>query len=226
MADNGNGNGNGNNPPPTTSRLIIPASAPAGELVFTKPPQTATSFYKVAPGNLVTFAWNTSYILATPTHLTVSAVCEGGNTYPVGPTDGIIPGTATEVVWDVYSYQMNHPETPLPQAMCNIRVCDERGFGAARRAGYLSPNSQLQFALYTPAAYTPISSGASLYLFDCGLIGANEIFCRVEMCCVLECDDHCLASCCHQSGGDASHLPFVWIPSSSSQLSSLRRNCL
>ncbi|KAF6744026.1 hypothetical protein DFP72DRAFT_930557 [Ephemerocybe angulata] len=173
MADNGNGNNNGGNnnnngngnantstpASSTTTRLIIPASAPAGEIVFTKPLPTVTSYYKVAQGNLITFGWNMSYILATPTHLTVSAACSGGNTYPVGPTDGIIAGTATQVVWDPYSYQMSNPNTPLPQAVCNLMICDERGFGAVRRAGYLAPNNALQFALYTPQAYTPLASG-------------------------------------------------------------------
>lgn len=104
-------------------------------------------------------------VLATPTHLTVSAVCDNGNTYPVGPTDGIIPGTATSVVWDVYSYQQAHPNTPLAQATYTLNIWDERGPGAARRAGYLQPNSALQFALYTPQAYTPLASGAFAF-FD------------------------------------------------------------
>ena len=145
----------------TVSRLIIPQSAPAGQLVLTQPIPTITSFYKIAPGSQITFGWNFSYILATPTHLTVSAACAGGNTYPVGPTDGIIPGTATQVVWDIYSYQVNHPGTPLPQAVCNLRICDERGFGVVNRPGYLTPNTGLQFALYKPDAYTPISDGDS-----------------------------------------------------------------
>jgi len=98
-------------------------------------------------------------VIVTPTHLTVSAVCDNGNTYPVGPTDGIIPGTATEVVWDVYSWQQNHPNTPLAQASYTLRIWGDRGPNAARLAGYLEPNSALKFALYTPQAYTPISSG-------------------------------------------------------------------
>jgi len=143
----------------TTTRLNIPNSAPAGEYVFTKPPATVTSFYKIAPGELITFGWNFTYVVATPTALTVSAKCQNGYTYPVGPSDGIIDGTATEVVWDVYAYQQAHPNTPLPQAQCNLMICDERGFGAARRPGYLSPNTNVQFALYTPQAYVSLEDG-------------------------------------------------------------------
>jgi len=137
----------------------IPQSAPAGLITITQPPQQSTSYYKIAPSQFITFGWNFSYILATPTHLTVSAVCENGNTYPVGPTDGIIPGTATSVIWDPYTYQTSHPNLPLAQAKYNLRIWGDQGPNAPRAPGYLTPNSALEFALYTPQAYTPISSG-------------------------------------------------------------------
>lgn len=98
-------------------------------------------------------------VLVTPTHLTVSAVCDNGNTYPVGPSDGIIDGTATEVVWDLYAYQTNNPGKPLAQATYTLNIWDDRGPGAPRRGGYLQQNSALQFALYTPQAYTGLADG-------------------------------------------------------------------
>ncbi|KAF8991751.1 hypothetical protein BDQ17DRAFT_1370375 [Cyathus striatus] len=163
---NGN-NGNSQSASPTgspasssSSALLIPQTAPAGGLTITQPQQTVTSFYKIAPSQLITFGWNFTYVLATPTHLTVSAVCDNGNTYPVGPTDGVIDGTATQVVWDVYSYQQNNP-TPLAQASYTLHIWDDRGPGATRRPGFLEQNSALHFALYTPASYTAIASGWS-----------------------------------------------------------------
>ncbi|KAI6003112.1 hypothetical protein EDD15DRAFT_2360992 [Pisolithus albus] len=143
----------------TNAMPTIPQSAPAGILTVTQPPQQSTSYFKIAPSQYITFGWNFSYIIATPTHLTVSAVCENGNTYPVGPTDGIIPGTATSVVWDAYSYQTSHPNLPLAQAQYNLRIWGDQGPDAPRAPGYLTPNSGLTFALYTPQPYTPISSG-------------------------------------------------------------------
>jgi len=151
--------GTATNATTSTTRLSIPQSAPVGIITITQPPQTATSFYKIAPSQLITFGWNFSMVLATPTHLTVSAVCDNGNTYPVGPTDGIIPGTATSVVWDVYSYQQNHPNTPLAQASYTLNIWDDRGPNAGRAPGFLQANTGLKFALYTPQAYTPLSSG-------------------------------------------------------------------
>lgn len=143
----------------TTSTLSIPQTAPAGGLTITQPPQTVTSFFKIASNQPVTFGWNMTSVIATPTHLTVSAVCENGNTYPVGPSDGIIPGTATQVVWDLYSYQQSNPAKPLAQATYTLTIWDDRGPTATRRPGFLQQNSALQFALYTPEAYTPLVSG-------------------------------------------------------------------
>ncbi|KAK0506447.1 hypothetical protein EDD18DRAFT_1374451 [Armillaria luteobubalina] len=143
-----------------SSTISIPASAAAGSLTITQPPTTVTSFYKIASNEMVTFGWNFTDVLVTPTHLTVSAQCDNGNTYPVGPaSDGIIDGSATQVVWDVYSYQKSHSDNPLPQATCTLLIQDERGLGATRRGGYMNPNSEATFAFYTPQSYTPLSSG-------------------------------------------------------------------
>jgi len=138
----------------------IAPTDPAGLLSFTKPIPTVTSFFKVAPGNLITFGWNFTYVKATPEALTVLAKCANGYTYPVGPDEsGVIPGTATEVIWDIYSYQEAHPNTPLPQAACGMMISDERGLNERQRPGYLSPNFDLQFALYTPQAYKGFADG-------------------------------------------------------------------
>jgi hypothetical protein len=104
-------------------------------------------------------------VIATPTHLTVSAVCENGNTYAVGPTDGVIPGTATEVVWDVWAYQKGNPGVPLAQASYTLNIWGDRGQFALPRPGYLAKNNALQFALYTPQAYTSIEDGGCFFSF-------------------------------------------------------------
>ncbi|KAG7092045.1 hypothetical protein E1B28_008426 [Marasmius oreades] len=145
----------------TGTPVIIPTSAPAGQISFTQPPQFSTSFFKIAPSQPITFAWNATGILATPTSLTVEAVGTDGYTHLVGPSDGRIPGGATSVVWDVYSYRQTHQETPLGVGLFTLRVHDDRGMNAPIRAGYLTPNQNLKFALYTPQSYTPLASGWS-----------------------------------------------------------------
>ncbi|CAK5279225.1 unnamed protein product [Mycena citricolor] len=145
---------------PASSSLSIAQSAAAGLATITQPPQTATSFFKLAQNEMITFGWNYSYVLVTPTFLTISAVGDNGNTYPVGPDpSGRVPGTQLSVVWDVYSYQQAHPNTPLAQGTYNLRMWDDRGPTAVRAPGYLTPNTALSFAIYTPNPYTPLASG-------------------------------------------------------------------
>ncbi|KAI0064991.1 hypothetical protein BV25DRAFT_1914137 [Artomyces pyxidatus] len=141
------------------TQVNIPQTAPAGALSITQPPQTTIAFFKIAPSQPITFAWNFSDVLSTPQALTVSAVCDNGITYPVGPTDGVIPGTATSVVWDAYAWQQSNPNSPLAVATYTLEIYDQRGPGAARAPGLLQANSALRFALYTPQPYTPIASG-------------------------------------------------------------------
>lgn len=137
----------------------IPQNAPPGSIFVTQPPQQSTSFYKIAQNEPITFAWDFSDLIVTPIHLTVSAACENGKTYPVGPTNGIIPGTATSVVWDTYAYQTSHPQLPLAQAKYTLKIWGDQGPNGQRAPGLLTPNSAVQFALYTPQGYTPIASG-------------------------------------------------------------------
>ncbi|KAJ3799274.1 hypothetical protein GGU11DRAFT_777618 [Lentinula aff. detonsa] len=132
----------------------IPQSAPAGLLSMTQPPQASTSFFKIASGEVVTFAWSFSGVLATPTSLTVNAV--GANSFTYSLTS--LPGTASSYIWTPYDYQQSHLATPLAQTTYSLQIFDERGLGATTRPGYLSPNTALTFALYTPQPYTPLAS--------------------------------------------------------------------
>ncbi|KZT51203.1 hypothetical protein CALCODRAFT_477449 [Calocera cornea HHB12733] len=141
----------------------IPQTAAAGGLSFTQPPNTAApSFYKIAPDNVITFGWNFTSLYSTPTHLTMSAVCSAnGNTYPVGPTNGIIDGNARSVTWNPYDYNQIPGVTPLAEASYTLHVWDERGPNVGAQPGLFSPNAQMTFALYKPQSYTPIADGWS-----------------------------------------------------------------
>jgi len=126
---------------------------------MTQPPQTAVSFYKIAPSQTVTFGWNFTSLLQDSQSLTVSAICDNGNTYPVGPTDGALPGTATEVLWDLNAWQTKNPQLPLAQGTCTLTMWDNRGKTALPKPGLFQPFSNLQFGLYTPQPYTPLAEG-------------------------------------------------------------------
>lgn len=145
---------NGSTPLPT-----VPTGAQPGSVTITMPPIQSNPYYKIAPSEYITFGWNFSSIIVTPTALTVAAVGANGYTYPVGPTDGVIPGTAQSVVWYPYGYQTANPSLPLVQASYTLHIWAQGGPSAFPSPGYLEPNSELVFAMYTPQAYTPLSSG-------------------------------------------------------------------
>lgn len=150
-----------------TSTNTIPQTAPPGTISFTIPSQTLTaSYYKIMANNPITFGWNFTSLISTPAALTVQAYCsQNGNTYRVGPTnsfgtvDGIIPGTATQIVWDAYAQQNEPNAVRLQPASYTLRIFDERGLTAVAEPGKLSPNTQIKFAMYSPAQYTPLESG-------------------------------------------------------------------
>lgn len=156
-----NSNAPASSTPTTTSQsiILIPPNAPAGGISMTQPLQTAVSFYKIAPSQTVTFGWNFTSVLQDSESLTVSAVCDNGNTYPVGPTDGVLPGTATQVLWDLYAWQENNPQQPLAQGTYTLTMWDNRGQSALPKPGLMQPFDGLHFALYTPQPYTPLASG-------------------------------------------------------------------
>lgn len=126
---------------------------------MTMPPATALpSFYKIAPNNPITFGWNFTSLYVQPTSLTVKAVCtQNGFTYLLGQNSGVIPGTATSIVWDPYQMEQSPGAQKFAQATYTLHIIDDRGDNAAMKGGLFSPNDQLRFALYQPGAATPLS---------------------------------------------------------------------
>lgn len=58
------------------------------------------------------------------------------------------------------SYLQSPNAIPFAQASYTLRVFDERGINAIATAGYFNgANSIVQFAMYSPAAYTPLANG-------------------------------------------------------------------
>jgi hypothetical protein len=147
----------------STAAPSIPANAPVGGISFTQPATTTVSYFKIAPNIPITFGWNFTSLYVQPQALTLSAFCSSNqNRYPVGATDGILPGTATSVVWEPWTYQTaNGQQTPLVQGTYTLQVQDERGSTAPVLGGFFSYNEQMTFALYTPQPYTPLSGGLS-----------------------------------------------------------------
>ncbi|GAA5908063.1 hypothetical protein JCM6882_000216 [Rhodosporidiobolus microsporus] len=141
-----------------SSTVSIPNTAAAGGLTYLTPAATAAaSYYKIAPSNAITFGWNYTSLYVTPTSLTFEARCSAnGNTYTIGS----VAGSETSIVWDAYAAQQSPNYPPLAQASYTLRVYDERGADATAEAGrFNGANAIINFAMYSPAAYTPLAEG-------------------------------------------------------------------
>lgn len=155
------GGAGASNPSSAAPISTAPANAAAGGLYYIEPAVTAAaSYYKIMASNPITFAWNFTSLYVQPKSLTFQAYCAANSkTYPVGPTAGV-PGTATSVVWDPYAYEQSPGAPVFAQASYTLRVFDERGPTALASPGYFSgQNAVVVFAMYSPAAYTPLASG-------------------------------------------------------------------
>ncbi|POY74016.1 hypothetical protein BMF94_2827 [Rhodotorula taiwanensis] len=142
----------------TSSSVSIPQTAAAGGLTYLTPAQNAgPTYYKIASGNPLTFGWNYTSLYVTPTSLTFEARCSAnGYTYPVG----VVPGAQTSLTWDPWAYAQSPNAVPFAQASYTLRVYDSRGPDATAEPGLFNgANSILTFAMYSPAAYTPLASG-------------------------------------------------------------------
>ncbi|GAA5848757.1 hypothetical protein JCM9279_002934 [Rhodotorula babjevae] len=143
----------------SSSSISIPNTAPAGGLTYLTPAATAAaSYYKIAQDNAITFGWNYTSLYVTPTSLTFEARCSAnGFTYPIS----VVPGAQTSLVWDPYAYAQSSPNAiPFAQASYTLRVYDERGADATAEAGRFNGNNAIiNFAMYSPAAYTPLAEG-------------------------------------------------------------------
>lgn len=155
----GNPSGANGNSVTSLTTSAIPSSAPAGGITITEPQQTAAqSYYKIAQGISVTFGWNFTSVLKYPTSLVVQAFCsENSNTYTLATS---LPGTATGFTWAPYDYDQSAALQGSPQliaATYRLQIMDERGLNIGAQAGLFQPNTKVQFALYQPKPYQPIS---------------------------------------------------------------------
>jgi hypothetical protein len=135
---------------------------PAGAITLLTPAVNAGSqFYKV--GDNVTFAWNYTNLLATPTALNVWATNSQASNYFTMTSNMTIGGDATNAVtWDTADYT-NSPSgltDPLLTGIYTLIIFDaDSEVTATAEPGYLAVYNQYQFGMYTPQPYTNLADG-------------------------------------------------------------------
>jgi len=103
----------------------------------------------------MTLVWNYTSLQVTPTAIDIVASVSGNpNLYTIS-TDVPVSNSTQAITWDTGAYQSGHPGQPLVQDTYTLIVYDAGGpITAAAQAGYLAPNSQYKFAMYTPQPYS------------------------------------------------------------------------
>jgi len=143
--------------PTTTDRTSYDPRLPAGGISMTNPPLISGSqYYRI--GDFVTFGWNYTSLLATPTALDILASCSANNQiYTLAMNQSADVSGA--VTWDTGEYQATATVPLLTETYTLIIYDADSSISAAAQAGYLASFNSYQFGMYIPQPYTPLSAG-------------------------------------------------------------------
>ena len=112
-------------------------------------------YYKI--GDFVTFAFNFTSLLATPTAVNVVASCKANNQIYTLAANHTITNATQSVVWDTNGYQQTAVSDPLLTEKYTLIIYDaESSISAVSQPGYLAVYNQYTFGMYVPQAYTPL----------------------------------------------------------------------
>ncbi|TFB01639.1 hypothetical protein CCMA1212_006168 [Trichoderma ghanense] len=160
----------------STDHEQFPAESPPGSVVMQTPGVFAQSaaLYKI--GDYITWGWNYTNVLGTPTAIDVLISCStASETWTL--TSNMTFKTSAAYTWDS-SVQESSVESPLPVAMYTLIIKDsDAAVSGVADAGYLGTFSSFTFGLYTPQPYVPFpdwrcdACNAALSKFDHQVLG-------------------------------------------------------
>lgn len=138
----------------TTSSISIDPRLPAGGISMLIPTAGATTYYRI--GQYVTFAWNYTSLIVTPTAVNVLATCTMNQATYTLSSNMSVEATG-KVVWDTGEYQAN-ATVPLLTATYTLYVVDvDKDIGDVASAGHLGSQIGYPFGMYLPQPYTPLN---------------------------------------------------------------------
>lgn len=112
-------------------------------------------YYKI--GDWVTFAWNYTSVLATPSAIDVFASCAANQaTYTLALNQSV--AETDKILWDTGAYQATATVPLLTNTYTLIIYPADSSISATPKAGYLAVQDTYTFGMYTPQAYTPWTS--------------------------------------------------------------------
>ncbi|KAL2018918.1 hypothetical protein VTK56DRAFT_10285 [Thermocarpiscus australiensis] len=142
----------------TTARPTFDAQDPPGSVVMVTPaPTDGTQLYKI--GEFVTWGWNYTNLLATPTAIDVVIKCSKVP-QPWTLTSNMSFSEVGSYTWDTGAYQSSHVATPLLTEQYTLVIADaDGGISATPEPGYLAPFSGFTFGLYEKQPYSDTGEG-------------------------------------------------------------------
>ena len=141
--------------------------------MITPAPTASASYYKI--GDYVTFAWNYTSLLASPSAVDIVASCSGNQqTYTIQMNQTISNATQA-VTWDTAAYQTDNPALPLAQDFYTLIIYDAASAVTAfPQAGYLAPQSQFTFGMYTKEPYSDSPTSGTMCPTCSGALSSSE----------------------------------------------------
>jgi len=129
---------------------------PAGGVAMITPAViSGPQYFKI--GDFVTFKWNYTSLLATPTAINVMATCTANQQLYTLAANQTIGNSTGGVTWDTGAYQSTALSDPLLTETYTLVIYDaESSISAQAQAGYLAVYDQYTFGMYVPQAYTPL----------------------------------------------------------------------
>ncbi|MCJ1383408.1 hypothetical protein MMC17_006522 [Xylographa soralifera] len=138
--------------PETTS---IDLRLPAGGIEMLTPSAIApASYYKI--GDQITFGWNYTSLIVTPTAIDILATCSGCASAYTLSNNASVKETGS-VVWDTSGYATG--TNPLLTESYTLIIHDAaQPTTAAAQAGYLGVYNSFTFGMYAPQPYSDIGN--------------------------------------------------------------------
>jgi len=151
--------GSGNN---STSSTVHHSTAfdprlPAGGIAMITPAViSGPQYFKI--GDYVTFAWNYTSLLETPTAINIMATCTANQQLYTLAANQTVGNATGAVTWDTGAYQSTALSDPLLTETYTLIIYDaQSSISATAQAGYLAVYDQYTFGMYTPQPYTPLN---------------------------------------------------------------------
>jgi hypothetical protein len=155
----GSGSGSTADQPTTTYQTSYDPRLPAGGVSMLTPAAiSGAQYYKI--GDFVTFGWNYTSLLATPSAIDIVASCSANKQiYTLAMNQTVSNGTQA-VTWDTGAYETGNPTVPLLTETYTLIIYDAASsISAPAQAGYLAPYDQFTFGMYSPQPYADVGNG-------------------------------------------------------------------